>query len=199
MQPDGSARIVEEHSLFGFFAPQQRALRHLDDENLHDKMLRAVRGFAPRTRLIDFSVQGMHELSDPVVVRRTSQTPMFLVGSGGHYFMLRLFDLNRTEINRVHPQRLYPLERQDLYRETHLYRFHLPPGMRVRELPTDITAQTPWSDYRGTWRLDGNLLQYEDVLEFTARQMNADQFDGYEAFLRTMREQTEKVLLLERQ
>jgi len=197
VQPDGSARIVENHTLAGQYAYSARGMRHMEDQDIENAMTSIVRRYALRNRLIDFSVEGMHELSDPVIVHRTSQTPMLLVSSGGRLAMLRLLNLSHGEINRVHPQRLYPLERSGLTREVNIYRFHLPADMTVRQLPEPVSRTIPWATYRASWTLEDRLLQYEEETMYTDRTLGAEHFEDYEAFLRLRREQAEKVLILE--
>lgn len=197
IRPDGAARIVEHHQLYGQFALSPRNYRHYEDEVMRDEMISRVAGFALRNRLVDYSIEDIQGLSDPIVVRRESETPMFVVGSGGKYFVLRLFDLARGDIARVFPQRRYPLQRSTLNVVQNTYRFHLSPGMTVRNLPAPVRADCLWGTYRAQWTLAGDLLTFTDTTEYTERTMPAAGFDDYEALLRVRRETSEVVLVVE--
>ncbi len=196
LQPDGGARITEEHRLVGGFATPYRGYRHLEAEQIRDRMTRAVRSFAFRNRLMEFRVDGINELRDPVILHRVSETPMLAVGSGGTYSIIRLFDLRFGDLAEVNPERLYPFERSGLHQVKNTYRFHLPASMKVESLPPPTSADSPWCRYRAAWKLEGNTLTFEDITEYTSTTMPASGFVAFRALLKARREAAEAVVLL---
>lgn len=199
LEPGGAAKIVEERRYFGNRALHLRGYRHQDPEQLRDRMRAEVRGFGQRTKLLEFSIDGMQKLTDPVVLRRASYSPMFTVSSGGKYELLRLFDFGMSDVYRVHEQRLYPLERSGLTRVRRHYRFHLPPGMTAKNLPAPVLARVGENAnvYRGAWTLTGSLLTFEDETIYAERFLPADAFPAVEDFFHQRRRVGEGVLLLE--
>ncbi len=199
LEPGGAAKIIEERRYSGNLAQSLRGYRHYDPERLRDRMRAQVSGFGRRTELLDFSVDGMREMTDPVVLRRTSFTPMFTVAGGGKYELLRLFDFGMSDIYRVHEQRLYPLERLGLTRERRVYRFHLPPGLTVKNLPApveSIVADGAYT-YNASWTLAGSLLTFTDETIYAARELAPASFGEVEEFFHQRRIVGEGVLLLE--
>jgi hypothetical protein len=197
LSPDGGARIVEQRRVRGSFAWYYRGLRHRDDDDLRDEMQRAVRGFAPRNHLADFTVQGMKDLADPVVLTRTSEAPLLTVSGGGRYQVLRRFDFEWGEIARVHDERRYPLERSGRQTTHRTYRLHLPKGMRVATVPPPLDIGSPWSRFRAAWQVNGDEVTLTSIFVAAERSAPASTFAEIERFLRQGREYIETPILLE--
>ncbi len=199
LEPGGAAKIVEERRFTGNLAQSLRGYRHYDPERLRDRMRAEVSGFGQRTKLLDFSLDGMGALTDPVVLRRTSHSPMFTVAGGSRYELLRLFDFGLSDLYRVHERRLYPLERLGLTRERRVYRFHLPPGLTVKNLPAPVQARVGDDAYTYTasWTLAGSLLTFTDETIYAARELPPERFGEAEEFFHQRRLVGEGVLLLE--
>jgi hypothetical protein len=213
LQPDGSARIVEEHRLTGDFALKFRGYRHLEAEQLRDRMTRDVRAFAFRNTLVEFSIDGMPDLRDPIVLRRVSESPMFAIASGGKYSLIRLFDLDYGDLPEVNAERLYPFERAGLDTVVDVYRFHLPPGTNVEAIPPAAHAESPWCVYDSKWTVEQRtrevrspngqtttitepVLTYEDRTVFTQTAMSAAGFTAFRELLKARREAAGSVVLL---
>jgi hypothetical protein len=194
---DGGARIVEEQVLSGNSAQWVRDMRRLTDKQLHDRMASAVRNVAPRNQLVEFSIDGMQDLRDPVTVRLVSQCPLLTIAGGGRYQMLRLFNVQAGEMNRVNPQRQYPLEVEGPSWNQFEYRFHLPPGITVKQLPPPLDAPSPWGRTRGGWTLQGDLLTFTLEIVVDKLDMPAADFEKQQEYLRLRRELVDKPVLLE--
>lgn len=197
LRPDGGARIEEKHCFTGDEALKFRSYRHLTTKKLREKMERQIRNYASRSTLVDFSITDMHGLTDPICLERTSECPLFTVSGGGKLHLLRLFDLNYDEIERVNPTRLYPLQINDLRRTTRVFRFHLPPDFTVHELPAPLDLRIGWSWYKAKWELDGQTLTFTVEAEVFARTMPAAGFTDLETYLRVRRQLVETPILLE--
>jgi hypothetical protein len=193
---EGGATIVEEHRRTGAYAYPLRNLRRWNDRQLRDRMEKEVRDFAPRSRLLAYSIEGMNDLADPVVLRRTSECPLLTV-SGGRFQMLRLFGVATKEIERVYPQRKYPLEFEGPYVEHWEYRFHLPSNLTVKELPPPLAADSPWGRTRASWTLAADQLTFKMEVVVEKLTMPAADFEKQEDYLRQRREYIETPLLLE--
>ncbi len=193
---DGGATLTEEDRAAGVYAFGLRDLRELNDRQLRDRMESEAREIAPRIRLLTFAVDGMNDLTDPVVLRRSLECPLLTV-TGGRFQMLRLFRIATSEIGRVNPERHYPLEADGPSVERWDYRFHLPPGLTVKKLPPPLAADSPWGRTRASWTLVGDVLTFTMEVVLDKLSMPASDFEKQENYLRQRRDYIETPLLIE--
>ena len=67
----------------------------------------------------------------------------------------------------------------------------------LAKLGGPVAADSPWCTYRSGWRLEGDLLTFEDRTVYTQTEMPASGFTAFKALLKARRDTSNVVVLIE--
>ncbi len=201
LEERGGAGIQGMVSFLGTQAPVYRSML-LDPSSQKVRLGEVLNRRYPGLTLRDFRISDPSDKSRPLELVFHAHVPRFgqlqseadgtlyitrPTGIDGHLERYASADRRRL------PLVLGPPMRWDL-----TYRFVLPDGHRVRDLPRNAEATTPFGSYRLTWTDEGQVVTVRAELDYAVDQVNALDYPKLRDFVRGFDALVAMPLVLER-
>jgi tetratricopeptide (TPR) repeat protein len=183
LKPDGSAQVTGASTVGGQMAPEyRRAYRAVASRR--STFERAWAQSFPGLNVQDVKLNDTTRLDDDVQVDFKMAIPRFAEAAPGHLRFLP-FGTGRayTQSYASLAERRFDLVMNGPWVNRFTFRYTLPPGYSVAELPPNQQEETPFGRVRLTYRQEGNQLLCEGEVALTAARVKADDYPAFRSFL----------------
>jgi len=184
LRPDGSAALTGKTLAVGQGAPEYRrtyqavATRKATFEQMWGQTF-------PGLTVQEVTLSDPGKLEQDVTMTYRMQAPRYAEVLPGGGLRFHPFGSGRAYTEAFAPltERRFDLVMQSPWSSRISYRYTLPPGYSVRELPPAVNEQTPFGRLRMTFTRDGDALRCEGELAFTVSRVKATDYPAFRAFL----------------
>jgi hypothetical protein len=183
LKPDGSAEASGASTVGGQMAPEyRRAYRAVASRR--STFERAWAQSFPGLNVQDVKLNDTTRLDDDVQVDFKMAIPRFAEAAPGHLRFLP-FGTGRayTQSYASLAERRFDLVMNGPWVNRFTFRYTLPQGYTVAELPPNQQEETPFGRVRLTYRQEGNQLLCEGEVALTAARVKADDYASFRSFL----------------
>ncbi|QRN95646.1 DUF3857 domain-containing protein [Archangium violaceum] len=183
LKPDGSAEVSGASTVGGQMAPEyRRAYRSVASRR--STFERAWAQSFPGLNVQDVKLNDTTRLDDDVQVDFKMAIPRFAEAAPGHLRFLP-FGTGRayTQSYASLAERRFDLMMSGPWVNHFTFRYTLPQGYSVAELPSNQQEETPFGRVRLTYRQEGNQLICEGEVALTAARVKADDYAAFRSFL----------------
>ncbi len=128
----------------GFFAQGQRYwLKFTMPIQIKQALVSKVKSIISDAKLIDYKVENLDIMDQPVVLRYSFLGKNDVLISAGKYKLLPMFETISLE-DVVKDKRRYPIEKDGLSTSSYIYKFKFPGKIKVLYMPKPVEVDTPW-------------------------------------------------------
>ncbi|OJT16357.1 cell division protein FtsK [Archangium sp. Cb G35] len=183
LRPDGTTEAAGATSVGGQMAPEyRRAYRAVASRK--STFERSWAQSFPGLTVHDVKLNDTTRLDDDVQVDFKMTIPRFAEALPGQLRFLP-FGTGRsyTQSYASLAERRFDLVMSGPWVNSFSFRYTLPPGYSVAELPSPYQEQTPFGRVRVSYRQEGNQLLCEGEVALTSARVNADDYPAFRAFL----------------
>ena len=183
VRPDGSATVNGATQVGGQMAPEyRRAYRAVSSRK--STFERAWAQSFPGLTVQDVKLNDTTHLDDDVKVDFRMAIPRYAEALPGQLRFLP-FGTGRAYTQTYAPlaERRFDLVMNGPWVNRFAFRYTLPPGYSVAELPATLQEETPYGRVRLSYKQEGQQLTAEGEVALTAARVKADDYAAFRAFL----------------
>ncbi|HNT34118.1 MAG TPA: DUF3857 domain-containing protein, partial [bacterium] len=196
LSPEGNASGRRRASFHGLFNRSIRAAYQNDAKN--PQIIEQQFGSAfPGSLITDVLHSDFSALSPEEYIEFSLELPRFAHSQNGALrFSACLFPERLTEAYAPLTTRRHQLVNHGLWQKERTLTLTLPPGSVCEEIPKDFHLDTPFGEFKRTYRHGNSKIIYEETLVFKAQRVGSQDYGAFRGFCASVdREQKSEVVL----
>lgn len=186
LQGDGTLDVRETICFEGQAAAGTRWLKGMKEAERKRHFQQRVAGIHTNAELVSYRVSDLDDLAAPVEIELHYRLVDYAVRAGDKLMVFRLPGLDYGAGSVGKPTRVHPLDWTTLGMSSHRYVLRLPPGLKVRYLPSEVKYVCPSIGYQAAFRRDGGVITFTDEFRRSRRGAPASEYPGYKAGIEAM-------------
>jgi len=197
---DESESISAQKSVWGIGAYGQRQrywLLYTQPELIKNILKEKIQELTVGGMLGDYAIEGLKDLSRPIVLKYDFKGPEFFTAAGALRIMPQLSSLDASLSAK--DTRKYPIEFDMLDTQEMRYQISIPSGYKIKYMPKDIKEDSPWLRLCVGYEQKGGNINFLQKIELKERVIPEEKYPEFKAYFDGLIKKLKQRVVLERQ
>jgi len=177
-----------------FLYSQRYWLQFTKPKLIEESLLNTANSIASGARLEDYSIKNVDDLDKDLLLKYEFSAPQFLIEAKPDRLIPRLGDIDISSV--VREERRYPIESAILMQVKDVVKIKIPPHLKIKYLPKDVTIDSSWFDFTNIYKLQKDTIVFTQTFKRKKRLITLGEYFEYKKLLEDISVQTNQHIIL---